>query len=180
MTKEQPGLAWHLTISYDMFPPLRSHSQSLLSLVDSYAAQAWYPRLRPTNEDLSLLLKTIAIIKMTRSFPSSHPYPPPQQMDWGESQTVFFKSISASVLVACVYGLMKWQRFFYRTGTFKAACSSAEVPFSSVLLLHGEMGVRGRSERLKWNMAKVWLGFVSLPCVISYFQTAHHREEKKK
>lgn len=27
--------------------------------------------------------------------------------------------------------------------------------------------------------AKVWLVFVSLPCVISYFQTAHHREGKK-
>lgn len=27
--------------------------------------------------------------------------------------------------------------------------------------------------------AKVWLGLVSLPCVISYFQTAHHREKEK-
>lgn len=152
MTKEQPGLAWHLTVSYGMFHPLRSPSPSSLSLFDSYAALAWYPRLRPTNEDVSLLLKTMAITKMTRSFPSSHPLPPPRQMDRGESQTVFFKSISASVLFACVYGLMKWQSFFYRTGTFKAAGSSAEVPFLSVLLLHGEMGVRGHSERLKWNM----------------------------
>lgn len=70
-------------------------------------------------------------------------------MDRGESQTVFFKSISTSVLFASVYGLMKWQSFFYRTGTFKAACISEEVPFLSVLLLHGEMGVRGHSERLK-------------------------------
>lgn len=38
-------------------------------------------------------------------------------------------------------------KLFYRTGTFKAAWSSAEVPFFwSVQLSHEEMGVRGHSE----------------------------------
>lgn len=59
-------------------------------------------------------------------------------------------SLRASLLQCrvCAYEMAK---FFYRTGTFKAARSSAEVDFFflSVVLLHGEMGVRGRSERLK-------------------------------
>lgn len=72
---------------------------------DSHTALAWYPRLRRTNEDVSLLLKTMAVTKMTVSFPSflppSHPLPPPRQMDRGESQTVFFKSIFTLVLIVC-------------------------------------------------------------------------------
>lgn len=155
MTKEQPGLAWHLTISYGIFPPLRSPSLSSVSLFDSHAALAWYPRLRRTNEDVSLLLKTMAVRKMTVSFPSSHPpshpLPPAQQMDRGESQTTFFKSISTSVLFVCMYGLMKWQSFSTELAPLKLPTALQKYLFS-VLLLRGEMGVRGGSERLKWNM----------------------------
>lgn len=101
MIKEQPGLAWHLTVSSGILPPLRSPPLPSLSLLDSHAALARYPRPRRPNEDVSLLLKTMAVTKMTVSAPSSHPpshpLPPPQQMGRGESQTVFFKS-STSVL----------------------------------------------------------------------------------
>lgn len=145
MTKEQHGLAWHPIVSYGVFPPLRLPPVSSLSLFDSHAALAWYPRLRQTNEDVSLLLKTMAVIKMTVSFPSSHPpshpLPPPRQMDRGESQAAFFKSISASVLLVCVYGLMKW-KFFYRKGPFKAARSSAEAPFLCAVVAWRDGGER--------------------------------------
>lgn len=109
MTNEQPGLAWHLTVSYGMLPPLH-----LLLLFDSYVALVWYPRLHLTNEHASLLLKkkTMAVAKTTLSFPPSHPLPPPRQMDRGESQTALFTTVSAAVLFVCVYGLMKWQKFF--------------------------------------------------------------------
>lgn len=72
---------------------------------NSHAALVWFLRLRHTNEDVSLLLKTMVATKTTSSLPSpllpARPRPPPQQMDWGESQAVFFKSISA--LVLCVH-----------------------------------------------------------------------------
>lgn len=53
------------------------------------------------------------------SLPPSHPIPPPQQMDRGESQTTFFKSISTSVLFVCVYGIMKWQSFSTELASLK-------------------------------------------------------------
>lgn len=104
------------------------------------------------------------------------PLPPPQQMEWGESQTLLFKSISSS---PHTYELMKCQSFHTEVVLSKPAalknflfyCFSEEI---------GGGGVwRGRGERLKWKRAKVWLGLVSLPCVISDIQTAHHREGKK-
>lgn len=85
-------------------------------------------------------------------------------MDRGESQTVFFERVSASVMFACVHGLMKWRFcFFFFSFSFSTELANLKLPaalqnyfFSfffffglPVLLLRGEMGVRGRSERLK-------------------------------
>lgn len=124
--------------------------------------QAWYPRLRQTNEDVSLLLKTMAIAKMAASFPSYLPPSHPHSR-WTEVKAKPC-SLGASPLwcCVCVYELMKMATLFYRTGTFKAACSSAEVPFFwSVQLLHEEMRVRGHSEVAQTKCgAEVWLGLV--------------------
>lgn len=48
------------------------------------------------------------------------------------------------------------------------------------LVLHDEMRWEGLVNKSNEIRAKVWLGLVSLPCVISYFQTAHHRGEKNR
>lgn len=176
------GFTPHLLLRCIPSPSLASSAFALT--FDSHTALAWYPHLRQTNEDVSLSLKTMAVTKRTASFPSSflpsHPLPPPQQMDRGESQTVFFKSISTSVLCARVYGLMKWQSFSTELAPLKLPAALQKYLYS-VPLLHGEMGVRGHTVVNDSNeiWAKVWLGLVSLPCVISYFQTAHHREGKK-
>lgn len=112
---------------------------------------------------------------MTASFPSSlppsHPLPPPQQMGRGESQTMFFKSIPVSV---CVFGLMK--KFSTELAPLKLPPVLQKYLLSVLLCMERwvwEDGVNDSNEI--W--AKVWL--VSLPCVISYFQTAHHWEEQK-
>lgn len=185
MTKEQLGLACHLTVSYGLFPSLafpclRSH------FPDSHAALAWYRRPRRTNEDVSLLLKTTVVTKMTVFFfPSSHlltPIPPPQQMGWGESQPAFFESISTSALVVCVW-TYEMATFFYSTGSFKSCprlCRSTFFYFG-LLCAFCCMERWGWEDKVKDSnetWAKVWPGLVSLPFVISYFQTAHHRERK--
>lgn len=89
----------------------------------------------------------MAIAKMAASFPSYLPPSHPHSR-WTEVKAKPC-SLGASPLwcCVCVYELMKMAKLFYRTGTFKAACSSAEVPFFwSVQLLHEEMRVRGHSE----------------------------------
>lgn len=89
---------------------------SALSLSDSHAVPARYPRPHWTNEDVSFS-ETMAISRITASFsfPPSHPLPPPQQMDRGESQTMLFRSIS-SVL---------WSNMSLRNGNFFILLHSA-------------------------------------------------------
>lgn len=77
---QKNSLAWLATspsptvyfLPFARLPCLCSH------FFDSHAALARYPRLRRANEDVSLLLKTMAVTKMTVFFPSSLPpsHPP--------------------------------------------------------------------------------------------------------
>lgn len=50
----------------------------------------------------------------------------------------------------------------------------------TALVLRDEMRWEGLVNESNEIRTKVWLGLVSLPCVISYFQTAHHRGEKNR
>lgn len=177
MTKEQHGLAQHLTVSYGMFPPLR-----LLSLSDSSVAPARYKLLRPTNEAASLLLKTINVRKMTLSFfllPTLfHPH--------GRWTEVKAKPCSLrTLLLQCwlsVDVLMKWHiiMFLTKMALLKLPTLLQRKLPCSVLVLHDEMRWEGLVNDSNEIWAKVWLELVSLPCVISYFQTAHHRGEKNR
>lgn len=129
-----------------MFPPLHS-----LALFNSYEAVALYTRLRLTNEAVALLLKTMAVTKMSLSLSFLLPTLFHPHGRWTEVKAKL--CFLTAYLLQCCLCICAYEKFwvflvlFYdRTGTVKAACSSAEVCFSSLLSLHGEMGVRGRGE----------------------------------